>query len=213
VRLELARRSSIRPRRLALPLAVGVLVLLIGIGYAATRPPRYESTGRLVLVPTADRGDLPQLLDSVQASGTLGTYVELIQSGETLRRAGSPPIEVRIRAIPNTRVITVTAEGDEGVVQTATRALLATAGRFSRRLGDPWRLSVLEPPSAPTPAPPSTTAILLASVILAALSFIFVAVLMSRLGLEWPRRGSDFERDLFVEVEDEEAVGDPPARP
>lgn len=177
----------------AVPILVAGLVLAAGGAYAALRQETYESSGRLVITPkTVDPRELPPLLDSVTGSGTLGTYVELITSKDTLTVAGSPSVEVEARAIPDTRVIMVTTRGEERVVRAATAALMLTAQRRAPRLGDPWRVRVLETASLPGEAPPTLLSIILATVALAAFAAVFVSLASRRF---LPSQGSNHRSD------------------
>jgi hypothetical protein len=166
-----------------LPVLVALAILIIGVAYAATKPVQYESTGSLVLVPQpSDPRDLPQLLDSVQRSGTLGTYVELLSSGETLRNAGFSGANITVRAIPDTRVITVTAKGEDERVSRVAAAVMIAGRNQARRLGDPWRLDGLANPSAPSAVPPTRAMVVAVSAVLALLAAVLVAVAMKGLG-------------------------------
>jgi capsular polysaccharide biosynthesis protein len=166
-----------------LPVLVALAILIIGFAYAAAKPVQYESTGSLVLVPEpSDPRDLPQLLDSVQRSGTLGTYVELLSSGETLSNAGFSGADITVRAIPDTRVITVTAKGEDEDVSRVAEAVMTAGRKQARRLGDPWRLDGLAGASAPSAVPPTRAMVLAVSAVLALLAAVLVLVATNGLG-------------------------------
>jgi hypothetical protein len=121
-------------------------------------------------------------------SGTLGTYVERISSDDTLEAAGSPPIEVEARSIPDTRVIEVFATAGDGeaaeeglaavmAVVTDEPALLTAA---ERREMDLWTVEPTEQPSEPARGGPSDTILVAASVALAALAGLLVLILGRR---------------------------------
>lgn len=160
---------------------VSLAVLAAGISYSVLSPKQYRSTGAMVLSPsTSDPSDRANLLSSYERSGTLGSFVELIASDDLLRRAGDPPVDVGVRAVPDTRVIRVTTEGSRNVVAPALTAVLATAQRNQSTLRDLWTLNELESASAPEVAGTPVRFMLAATVILALLSAVFVFVLLRR---------------------------------
>jgi hypothetical protein len=171
-------------RRPAILLAglMGLAILLAGLAYASVRSPSYRSDASLVLVPTPpDPNDVPSLIGSFNSSGSIGTYVELVASADTLRAAGSPPIGVAARAIPDSRVISVHAEGDQNVVQPALRRILAVVQTQQASLKDAWTLQTLQAPQPAEQTGPSTSTVVVAAILLAILGAIFVLVVLSRL--------------------------------
>src|SRR3954468_983574 len=131
-------------------LAIALTVLAAGSAYAFTRHVSYESTASVVLVPTtANAADLAAATDSFAASGTAGTFVELLGAPDTLRAAGSPPIELGVRAVPDSRVIGLTAHGARVDVQPALQSLLDAAQQRQDSLHALWRMNVLAEPSDP----------------------------------------------------------------
>jgi hypothetical protein len=161
---------------------VALLVLGAGVAYALARPATYTSNAALMLTPApGDPTAVPQLLDSFDRSGTAGTYVELITARDTLARAGSPPVTVTARAVPDTRVIDISATGARGDVQRGLTAVLAAAQQANAALRDVWRLNTLAAPSAPAAAGPSAALIIGAALALAALAALFVVVVLRRL--------------------------------
>jgi len=156
-----------------LSIAAALLILAAGLGYAATRDTEYTSSSSLLLAPAEDTTPdiLSSLLDSFQRSGTSGTYVELVSSDDTARKAGVPDdVSVAVRAVPDARTIQVETTGPEEKVKPAlTRVIRASQERESE-LGDVWQLQVLQTPSEPEVAGVSTTAILAATVLLALLA-------------------------------------------
>jgi hypothetical protein len=160
---------------------VALAILAAGTAYSVLAPKQYQSSGALVLSPSAtDPGDLSSLLGSFERSGTMGSFVELIASDDLLRRAGDPPVDVGVRAVPDTRVIQVTTEGSENVVQPALTALLTTAQRNQSTVRDAWDLNELQSASAPEAAGAPLQFMLAATIILALLSALFVFVLLRR---------------------------------
>ncbi len=160
---------------------MALAILAAGTAYSLLAPKQYQSTGALVLSPQAtDPGDLSNLLGSFERSGTMGSFVELIASDDLLRRAGNPPVDVGVRAVPDTRVIRVTTEGSRNIVTPALTALLATAQRNQSTVRDAWELNELESASAPKVAGAPLQYMLAATVILALLSALFVFVLLRR---------------------------------
>jgi hypothetical protein len=177
-------RSRMSTRGRLMPaILVALVVLVAGIAYAIQRAPEYVSSGSLVLAPLPEEdSDLTNLLQGFDRSGTMGTFVELIASDDTLRRAGDPPVQVTVRAIPDTRVIEVTTTGDRDVVRPALSALLASAQAARGTLSELWTLRTLESASEPEPAPPSTMLVLLATCVLALLGGVIVFVGFGALG-------------------------------
>jgi uncharacterized protein involved in exopolysaccharide biosynthesis len=172
-------------RRPAILLAafVGLTILLAGLAYAAVRTPSYQSDASLVLVPTpADPNDVPSLIGTFNSSGSIGTYVELVASADTLAAAGSPPVGVAARAIPDSRVITVHVEGAQGTVQPALRRILAVVATKQATLKDAWTLQTLQAPQPAQRTGPNTSTIVVAAFLLAILGAVFVLVVLSRLG-------------------------------
>jgi uncharacterized protein involved in exopolysaccharide biosynthesis len=178
-------------------IAVATVIVFAGVAYALVRPVSYESQASIVLDPApTDPNDLAGVLDSFQRSGVSGTMVELLASEDTLKQAGNPPVTVKVRAVPDTRVIRISAEAqDENVVQPALRALLTAANREQEKLTDVWDLQILQTPSAPSRSSTSTGLILIATLLLALLGALCAWTLMRRYGGSGPdRRGPDGTR-------------------
>jgi hypothetical protein len=164
---------------------VAAVILTGGLVYAFARTPSYSSAAAVVLAPRADLSpdDVPILVSSFGGSGTLGTYVQLIVSKETLRMAGSPAVIVEGREVPGSRVINVRAVGGPGAVRPALASVLRAARVAQRTLNDVWQLEVLQSPEPPVPTGPSRNVIIAASAVLAAFGAVFVLVALRRLGL------------------------------
>jgi hypothetical protein len=176
-------------RQQAVAAAVGLVVLFVGVVYAATRTPTYESTAALVLAPKTLKSDeLPSVLDGFTSAGTSGTFVELIASRDTLVTAGSPAVTVDVRAVPDTRVINVTATGARDVVQPGLTALLRASQSAQSGLGDVWQLKTIATPSAPARKGVGSVAIVLAAALLAMIAAAAMLALFGRLGGDALRR-------------------------
>lgn len=164
-----------------LPIVVALAVAFVGLVYAVARTPAYESTARLVLVPQAkDPAVNADLLSSVSSAGAVGTYVELYGSADVTGAAGDPPVTITVRSVPDSRIIGVTASGDEDAVKEDLRRVLAAGLAQEPRLKDSWGTAVIQQPSEPEQAPPSTGMVLLATLLLAILAGVFTAVLLRR---------------------------------
>jgi hypothetical protein len=162
--------------------AVGLLVLALGVTFALLRPTDWQSSAKLVLVPSPeDPKDIPGTLDGLNASGTLATYVELLSSSDLKRRAGSPPIALSVRSIPDSRVIALTAVGGRDTVQPGLEAVVRASASAKRSLNDLWALQTLEEPSGPERSGVSSTALILASALLGLLAALIVVVALRRL--------------------------------
>lgn len=165
-------------RRLAVLVVAGA-VLLLGVAYSALRDQQYESRATVTLVPDPERAeDRTILLDAFDRSGTIGTYVELIGSRNVIEEAGSPTSSIAVRAIPDTRVIEITATGEQASVQQDLNAVIGAAAKSGPDLGDLWRLQVLESPGVPALAGPSSGALFGATILLAVLAGIVTFVLL-----------------------------------
>jgi hypothetical protein len=163
--------------------AVALVVLVAGIGYAASRPARYETRATLVLTPTLSAtSDRATLLDSFTAAGTPGTFVELLASGQVARSAGSPPIDLTVRSVPDSRAINLTAQGDRRTLRSNLRAIITAAQVAQRGLGDEWQLRTLSSPSTPVRAGASTPAIVAAAALLALLAGVATLVALGKGG-------------------------------
>ena len=160
---------------------VALSVLMAGVAYLVARVPAYRSEAKLALIPPADADVARQLLRSFERSDAPGTYVQLIASSATVRRAGSPPVDVSARAVPGTRVIEVATYGDAILVRPGLEAIVAAAQSLQAVRGDLWQLAPIEQPSTPTLASPGDGRVLLASAVLAALGAWLAFVLIGRL--------------------------------
>lgn len=172
-----------RTSRTAKFLATLVAVVILGLGaaYMATRETTFESKAMLLLAPTTQDPDtLPGILESFTRSGTANTYVELIASGDTLRRSGAPPVDVTVRAVPDSRAIQLSANGDETSVQRALTLLIRAAQARQTELRDVWELRVLERPSRAESVGAPIAYVVIATIILAFLGAGIVLVSLRR---------------------------------
>ena len=176
---------------------VGLLVLGLGAVYAVARPTDWQSNAQLVLVPAPkNSSEIPTTLDGLSASGTVATYVELLSSSDLKRRAGSPPVALTVRSIPDSRVIQLTTVGTRDAVQPGLDAVVRASGSAQESLNDLWALRTIDAPSSPQRSGVSAGVLLLASALLALLAALVVVVALRRLE---PSREPDFEPDLEAE--------------
>ena len=169
--------------RWAIVLLTAGLVLAAGITYTTVRQPAWKSEADLVLhLGKVKPERISPLLDGFLRSGSAGTFVEHVTAKSTLRAAGAPPVTVAARSVPDTRVIEISASGPQVVVQPALSAVIRAAQLSQNQLKDPFRLGVLDPPSPPVEAGPSTGLLLAATGLLAVLAGLFVFVLTRRSG-------------------------------
>jgi hypothetical protein len=192
IALNRLNRSSIT----AITIAVATIIFFAGIAYTLVRPVTYESRATLVLTPKAtETGDLAGVLDSFQRSGTHVTYVEMLASGDLLDRAGDPPVTVKVRSVPDSRIIRIsTSASDKNVVQPALRSILSAANQEQQKLVDIWTLRSLQDPSTPSRSSTSTSLILLATILLSLLGAISTWTLLRRYGAQPDRRRADGAR-------------------
>lgn len=155
-------------RILALLLTVAVLAL--GLGYVATRSQSYESHSQVVLVPVTTAKDAPTVFDSFTSAGTLGTLVELLSSPDLAAKVRAPEVTFAARAVPDSRVVGVTATGPQAAVQPALSALLANAKPAQKLLADSWTINTLVRPTVASPGGPATPMLVLVVVALAILA-------------------------------------------
>lgn len=189
----------------AVAVVVALLVLAAGSAYALVRPVDWQSTAQLVLVPTpADPSDIPSTLDGLNASGTLGTYVELLSSPDLKQRAGSPPVALTVRSVPDSRVINLTTVGSKDAVQSGLTAIVRAGADAQGSLRDLWTLRTIREPSAPERAGVATSVLLLASMLLALLAALVVVVALRRLEPATP--GPDPRIPPFDDDEEEEEL-------
>jgi hypothetical protein len=173
-----ARAIGRRRLKLAAASAMALMILAVGVIYAAAGPTAtYKSSAEIVLTPTPEL--VQRQLDTFQLSGISGTYVELLSSQDLVRRAGNPPVEVSATAIPDTRAITIVAEGtDREVVQPALAAVLRAAQVEGPNLRDDWHIHVLGNPTAPGSGKTSAKMVLLGALLLAAFGALAIWSLM-----------------------------------
>jgi uncharacterized protein involved in exopolysaccharide biosynthesis len=181
-----------------------VAIFLAGLSYALVRTPSYQSTAALVLVPTpTNPNDVPNLIGSFNSSGSIGTYVELIASANTLQSAGSPPVSVGVRAVPDSRVIDVTTEGDRDSVQPALQRILTVVESQQASLRDAWTLQTIQAPQPAQQTGPTKTVIVVAAALLALVGALFVLVVLGRLsalaGGSPPAAPGEADEDAWVD--------------
>jgi hypothetical protein len=165
---------TVGPRVLAV--LTGVTVLAAGLTYTLLRPERFASQASLVVVTRDSAAEsAPTIADSFDRAGVAGTLVEVFSSRQTLAEAGAPPVDVGVRAVPASRVITVRTTGAHAVVQGALTAVLASGRTQARGIDRLWSTHVLERPSAPERAGPPLGALLSAVVLLAVLATVATA--------------------------------------
>ena len=177
-------------------LVTGLLVLVIGIVFTATRSRDYESVATVVLSPTVtETGEITTLLESFERSGTQGTYVELMASDDTTAKAQASGVSITVRAVPDTRAIRIVATGEEEDVVPALNSVIAATKARQSSLDDLFALQILEKPSEPSLAGPSTGILVLATVLLAIFAAIGVAVILRRVGPGRPIESSLFRAE------------------
>jgi hypothetical protein len=174
---------------LVMAAVAAALVLAAGVAYAVVRDPGWESDAAVTLQPAPlANGNRVGLLDVFDRSGTLGTYVETISSSNTLEAAGSPPIDVEARSVPDTRVIEVVASGNgraavQGGLASVVDVVAAApveADAGERREMSLWTAEVTQSPSAAVQPGPSTPVIVAATLVMAALAGLLVLILGRR---------------------------------
>lgn len=161
-------------------LLAALVVFVLGAGYALTHAAAWESSAELTLTPQrVGRAARAAVLEAFDRSGTIGTYVELISSRDTLAQADAEGVELEVRAIPDTRVIEISAVGDEDEVQPALGRVLVAAQAGEAKLRDLWRLAVSEEPSDPAPTGATIPMLLFAALLLAAVAAVATPIVVN----------------------------------
>lgn len=169
--------------------ATAAIVVIVGLVFVVARPTKYESTAAVVLSPDTEVPDrISSLLESFQRSGTLGTYVELMASGDTTAQAQAAGVDITVRAVPDTRTIQVTGVGDHDAVQPAVSSVIDRTQSKQSTLRDLFALAILEEPSGPVESGPGTPLILAATLLLAAFAAIAVFLILRRVAPAPPRK-------------------------
>jgi hypothetical protein len=162
-------------------LAAAAAVLIAGIAFTVVRDREYESVATVVLSPDSTEPDrISSLLESFERSGTLGTYVELMASDDTTEGARAMGVDITVRAVPDTRAIRLIAEGGEDQVVEALGLVIEATEARQTALSDLFQLEVLESPSTPTLAGPSSVLLLLATLLLALFAAVAVLAILRR---------------------------------
>lgn len=173
--------------------AVALAVLAAGLVYSLSRAPESASHATVVLVPVGvEQADLPAVLEGFERAGTSGTFVELLSSGGVKAEAGSPPIDLTVRAVPASRVITIDATGPEQDVRPGLTAVIGAAQNRQADLRDLWQMRVLQAPDGPVESGPGRLFMVLASLILALLAGAVTWIVLGRI--------PEARRDPFAET-------------
>lgn len=171
-----------RLRVIVVSAAVGLVILVAGVAYAALRTPSYQSTAALVFVPkTRVPNEIANLTGSFSSSGTAGTYVEYIASKDTIDAARATGVSVAARAVPDSRVIDVVTEGPQDSVQPALQRMLTVIANQQAQLNDAWTLNVLQAAQPPVKSGASSKLLAAAVVLLAALGALLAYTVLTRL--------------------------------
>ncbi len=176
-------------------LVAAVTVFLVGLVYTVARDRSYESVATVVLSPSqAEPENISSLLESFERSGTLGTYVELMASNDTTAEARAMGVSITVRAVPDTRAIRLIAEGDKEAVQPALKSVIEATRNRQTALSDLYVLEVLESPSEPTQAGPSTGILLFATLLLSIFAAVGTLAILRRFGPQGraPIQGNPF---------------------
>lgn len=151
-------------------LIVAFVVILVGATYVSHRPVTWTSDAQVVLIPGKATRDTGNPLDSFTAGGTLGTSVELLSSPDLAAQVAVPGVSFSVRAVADSRVISVSANGPRDAVRPALADLLRVAVPAQQRLADRWQLSALTRPTPAAPAGPGMTMLLVVCLLLGALA-------------------------------------------
>lgn len=134
-------------KQILVALAAATLVLAGGIGYTITRDVTYFSTAQMVIVAGPDTPS--SAIGNFDRSGIAGTLAEVMNSADTYRAAGVPPVALQVEPLPESAVLQVTSVGGRDDVQPGLQALMQASVRRASVLGDLWDLRVMADPSAP----------------------------------------------------------------
>lgn len=175
----LPKSKSARDAVLAAATVVALAVLVAGTIYAAQPRRTYQSQMSFVLAPKHHLGSAIRagLIESFANSSAAGTYVEVFAD-----HSGSAPhgVSITSRAVPDTRVITLTASGPRGSVVPGLHAVAIGALADQSVLADLWSLTPLKNPSQPVLTGISQRVLMLVTILLALLAAAAVAVGVSQ---------------------------------
>lgn len=166
----LPNRSSHRRHRAPGLLAgalVTALVLSTGAAYLLTRGPVWEAQGSLLVLPRATAAGpdtVASLYDTLSQGEVPATYAEL------LRARQRPGDGVSVQLVPQTMVISVTAErGSATSAESAAGETLARGQRYLSGLATPYDVSVVAEPTGTAARVGAGLTTLAAAVLFAAL--------------------------------------------
>jgi hypothetical protein len=181
--------ESKRARRVALAAAAvaALAVLVAGTFYAAQPRRNYQSQMSFVLAPRHNLGSAIRagLIESFANSSAAGTYVELLASRASSAGRG---VSIAARAVPDTRVINLTAGGSQGTVVPGLTAVAHSVAAAQSTLSDLWALAVLQNPSPPDLTGTSQNVVMLVTILLALLAAAAVVVGLSQVSRTQARR-------------------------
>lgn len=164
---------------LAAAVVAALAVLVAGTLYAAKPRHTYESQMSFVLAPKHHLGSAIRagLVESFANSSAAGTYVELFAN-----RSSSAPhgVSITTRAVPDTRIIKLTASGPQGSVVPGLHTVAAGALADQSALADLWSLTALQNPSPPVLTGISQSVLMVVTMLLAVLAAAAVAVGLSQ---------------------------------
>lgn len=176
--------------RLRLAALAAAAVVVAGLLWMALSQPTYESHATVVLTPAVEDPELAtELLNSVLVTGTVGTYEHYLASSDRVEEALPDDVEISVRAIPDTRVISLRTTGPRDEVERALRAVLALRPAADAELGGLWRLDAIQTAQAPARAGLSALAMLVAILAAALLAALVVLVALRRLARRRPASG------------------------
>jgi hypothetical protein len=152
------------------------------------RPHTYRSEAKGVLEPTLrTSGQIATAIGTLQDADTLGTYVEFLSvraPGESRR---FPGVQIKVRALVDpgggsggkTRIIKLFASSHtRSSVRLALKSRIASATKRQRQLKDLWHFRVIEAPTRPESAPPTTKSLLSATILLSMLGALIATALI-----------------------------------
>ena len=159
-------------KQIVVALMAAALVLAGGVGYTLTRDVTYYSTAQMVIVAGPDTPS--SAIGNFDRSGIAGTLAEVMNSADTYREAGVPPVALKVEPLPESAILQVTSIGERDDVQPGLQALMQASARRASVLGDLWDLRVMADPSVPERIGTSPNLLIAATILLALLAALSV---------------------------------------
>lgn len=146
-------RQRLWRRGLIAGVVTAVLVVCAGVGWALTYRPTYTATATLLVLPNAKAsksGDAASYYDTLSQGQIVQTFAQVLRARGTpdrvtaaaggLTRAQVAATDVSVTAVPNTSVISITAQGgDPDVTERVVETLAGRSPHALNALATPYK--------------------------------------------------------------------------